>query len=207
MMKDPRTHWQHVHQAGDTTSFSWYEEVPSRSLELIRAARTPRDAPVIDVGGGASKLVDHLLQEGFTDITVLDIAPAALEIAKDRLGAAAEGVHWIDTDISSFRPARHYSMWHDRAVFHFLVDPLERTRYIDALRDGLSAQGNLVLATFGPAGPTRCSGLGVERYSAADLTSLIGPEFRLMRSHLDEHPTPDGQKQQLLYGWWWRVDY
>jgi trans-aconitate methyltransferase len=156
----------------------------------------------LDVGGGASTLVDHLLAAGHTDVSVLDIEPAALAKSRARLGAAASQVEWIAADVTEFRPSRRYALWHDRAVFHFLVDPGARDRYLDVLRQALRGGGDVILAGFGPQGPTRCSGLAVRRYSAEDLGALLGESFALRQSFLDAHTTPAGSSQQFLYGWW-----
>ncbi len=198
----PRAHWQSIYSTKAPTEVSWYQPVPARSLELIQATGVALTAPLLDVGGGASTLVDHLLQAGYVDVTVLDIAAAALAESQGRLGAAAAQVNWIEGDVADFRPSRRYALWHDRAVFHFLVDPMSRDRYLGALGDALAADGHVVLATFGPEGPTRCSGLPVHRYAADELSALLGPSFVLRRSIVDEHTTPSGNQQQFLYGWW-----
>ena len=202
MTDDPRSHWQSVYQTKASSDVSWYQPVPQRSLELIQAAGLPPDSPILDVGGGASTLVDHLLAAGFTDLTVLDIAPAALAEAEARLGGAGGRVQWIAADIAAWQPTRRYCLWHDRAVFHFLVDPVLRARYLDALRAALATSGHVVMACFGPNGPARCSGLDVHRYSADDLSVVLGPSFRLVRSQVEEHITPAGGMQEFLYGWW-----
>jgi SAM-dependent methyltransferase len=205
MVDDPRAHWQAVYRTTAPADASWYEPVPERSLELILATGVARNAPLLDVGGGASTLVDHLLQEEFRDLTVLDIAAGALEAARARLGPAAARVRWIEADITAWDPPRRYALWHDRAVFHFLVDPRSRERYLNVLRSALAPGGHLVLATFGPEGPSRCSGLEVRRYSVDLIGELLGPGFRLMRSRLEEHVTPSGRRQQFQYGWWTSV--
>ena len=202
-MTDPvADHWNRLYQTAGLDQVSWYQKVPEHSLELIRATGIAPTAAILDVGGGASTLVDYLLQEGFEDVSVLDLAAPALAAAQARLGAAAAKVHWINADITKFQPERRYALWHDRAVFHFLVDPERRERYLSVLRGAVAPDGHLVLATFGPDGPTRCSGLDVQRYSAADLSAALRPGFRLVRSLLEEHVTPSGGRQQFLYGWW-----
>lgn len=199
---EQRAHWEAVYRTKTATETSWYQPVLQRSLALIQAAAVPPGAAILDVGGGASTLVDHLLAAGFADVTVLDIAPTALAQARARLGAKAACVQWIAADITTWQPTRRYVLWHDRAVFHFLIDPAVRARYLDALRAALAPGGDVVIATFGPEGPTRCSGLDVQRYSTATLSAVLGPAFRLMRSQLEEHVTPAGTKQQFLYCWW-----
>ena len=195
-------HWETVYRARDPAGVSWFQSVPARSLELIRATGLAAAAPVIDVGGGASTLVDHLIAAGYSDLTVLDIAPTALDHARYRLGPLAERVSWIAADVTRFTPNRRYGLWHDRAVFHFQTDSADRDRYLVALRAGLAEDGHLILSTFGPDGPTKCSGLEVRRYSVAELQQVLGTAFRLQRRLLDEHVTPAGIRQQFLYGWW-----
>jgi SAM-dependent methyltransferase len=202
MTDELRDHWQKVYATKAPTEVSWYQPVPERSLALIRDTGVPPDAPLLDVGAGASTLVDQLLAAGYTDLTVLDISGSALATAQARLGAAAARVRWVEADITRFRPERRYALWHDRAVFHFLVEPDRRQRYLDTLGAALAPGGHLILATFGPQGPTRCSGLPVQRYSAAELDALLTPRYRLVRSEIEDHFTPAGQPQQFLYGWW-----
>lgn len=195
-------HWQRIYRTKVPAELSWYEPVPHHSLDLIRATGLSRDRPIIDVGGGASALVDHLLAEGYGDVTILDIAPAALEQARTRLGAAAARVQWITGDVTSFQPERRYGLWHDRAVLHFLTTPSDQSRYLSVLAEALAPHGHLVLATFSPAGPSRCSGLPVQRYSEEDLSALLLPRFRLRRSEMENHRTPTGRAQQFLWSWW-----
>jgi len=199
---EQRTHWEAVYRTKAATETSWYQPVLQRSLELIQATSVGPGAAILDVGGGASTLVDHLLAAGFTDVTVLDIASTALGQARVRLGAKAACVQWIAADITTWQPTRRYVVWHDRAVFHFLVDPALRARYLGSLRAALAPGGHVVIATFGPEGPTRCSGLDVQRYSTETLSAVLGSAFRLMRSQLEEHVTPAGKRQQFLYCWW-----
>ncbi len=195
-------HWQAVYETKAATDVSWYESVPERSLELIRATGLPPEAALLDVGGGASTLVDHLLAAGFRDITVLDVAPAALEESRTRLGSASDSLNWVAADATSWQPPRRYDLWHDRAVFHFLVDTELRDRYLGVLRAALKPGAYVVVATFGPDGPTRCSGLDVQRYSADELSAVLGPSFRLIESDIEEHVTPSGCGQQFLHGLW-----
>jgi len=202
MSRDSAGHWETMYEDSNPTELSWFEPVPSRSLALIQATGLPPDAPLLDVGGGASSLVDHLLAAGYTDVSVLDIAPAALAQVRARLGPAASRVEWIVTDVTAFQPKRRYAMWHDRAVVHFLTAAAERERYLAVLTASLAPGGHVVLATFGPQGPTRCSGLPVQRYSADDLGMLLGTGFRLRRTLQEDHRTPAGGYQQFVYTWW-----
>ena len=205
MKDDPREHWQRVYRATKPAEASWFQPVPERSLELIRLTGIPPGAPILDVGGGSSTLADHLAMAGFQDVTVLDVAPLSLNAAQARLGVTATQVHWITADITEFRPERSYALWHDRAVFHFLVEPRRRQRYLDVLRTTLAAGGHLIVAAFGPEGPARCSGLPVLRYSADQLGALLGPGFSLVQSEVEDHVTPQGHRQQFVYGWWRRT--
>jgi len=197
---DPRkTHWDEVYGRRAATELSWYEAHPGKSLELIRASGIQRDDPIIDVGGGASLLSEALLDQGYRDLTVIDISSEALEKLRSRLGARARAVTLLQQDVTTFRPARRFALWHDRAVFHFLVNDQERRRYVDALRQTLRSDGHLIIATFGPEGPDRCSGLPVARYDAATLARELGDPLKLIESSLEMHRTPWGATQQFLY--------
>lgn len=194
-----RAHWQRVYRERDPREVSWYEPAPEASLELIEEAGLTPDAAILDAGGGASSLAGHLLATGHTDVTVTDISEAALERAKRELGEAAGQIEWIQADLRDHDFGRRFDLWHDRAVLHFMVDPDDRAAYLDTLRRSLRPSGHLVVATFGPDGPERCSGLPVNRYSAADLSALLGDDFEPLSSRLLEHRTPTGATQQFLY--------
>jgi SAM-dependent methyltransferase len=194
-----RAHWDQVYGSKAIDQVSWYEPTPERSLALIRSTGIASSEPIIDVGGGASYLIDELLNAGFCDLTVLDISGEVLGSLRERLGERAAGVTLLQEDITAFRPPRRYAVWHDRAVFHFLTEPGDRRGYIHALREGLQPNGHAIIATFGPAGPERCSGLPVVRYDASSLTKELGNEFRLVDSSLVTHQTPWGAEQQFLY--------
>ena len=171
-------------------------------MSLIRSTGVPIEAPVIDVGGGATTLADILLNSQYNDISVMDISATALAKAKERLGEAAASVTWIEADVLAFEPLRRYYLWHDRAVFHFLTDEPSVGRYLDVLRTALIPGGHFLLATFGPEGPDRCSGLPVQRYSIERLTDLLQEDFELHAYELEDHSTPTGTVQQFLYSWW-----
>jgi SAM-dependent methyltransferase len=194
-----RAHWEGAYAQRAPHQVSWYEPLPQRSLELIQAADVGHGAPILDVGGGASSLAAQLLSMGYTDITVADISPAALAYAKAELGGAAARVTWIEADVRAHDFGRRYDLWHDRAVFHFMVNPADREGYLDVLRRTLRPGGHLILATFGPEGPTQCSGLPVRRYSAEDVQHALGDDFELISSSLATHRTPSGASQQFLY--------
>jgi SAM-dependent methyltransferase len=194
-----RAHWDKVYGSKALSQVSWYEPKPDQSLTRIRDTGVqPRD-PVIDVGGDASLLIDELLSAGFRDVTVLDVSAEVLRTLRDRLGERGTSVTLLQDDVTSFRPTRRYAVWHDRAVFHFLMEREDRERYLDALRKALLPNGHVIMATFGPAGPDRCSGLPVMRYDAGALAAELGAEFPLIDSSLVVHHTPWGAQQQFLY--------
>lgn len=196
-----QTHWDAVYERKDTAAVSWYEPRPEKSLELIRSTGVQPLDPIIDVGGGASLLVDELLAKGYRDLTVLDVSASVLAKVRDRLGSAASSVTFLHQDVTAFQPGRQYALWHDRAVFHFLVQREDRERYIDALRRSVRPSGHVLIATFGPSGPERCSGLPTLRYAAPDLATELGTEFELVQSSLVIHRTPSDIHQQFLYCW------
>lgn len=196
---DVDQHWDGVYGRRATTEVSWYEADPSLSLALIDATGVTPSAPVIDIGGGASLLVDRLLDRGYTDLTVLDISNEALSVVRDRLGPRQKAVTFLAQDIRRFAPTRRYAIWHDRAVFHFLTEAPDRDLYRRALVAGTSPGCHVIMATFGPQGPERCSGLATCRYDADALGSALGPAFRLEDSRLIDHTTPAGGRQQFLY--------
>jgi hypothetical protein len=194
-----KDHWQTAYSAKDSTRLSWYQERPERSLALLREAQLSHDCPIIDVGGGASILVDCLLQEGYLDLTVLDIASVSLQRARRRLGVRADSVHWLEQDIISFIPQRQYGLWHDRAMFHFLTGAQHRRIYIDVMRSALRAGGQLIISTFALSGPKKCSGLEVVQYNAARLSRELGEEFHLQQEEGEDHITPAGDVQQFTF--------
>lgn len=197
---DAKAHWEHVYRTKLPTQVSWFQSHAVRSLELIRRVNPPPDGPIIDVGGGASPLVDDLLDAGYQDITVLDLSPTALVEARARLGARAALVRWVEADILDVPlEMRRYSVWHDRAVFHFLTAPADRARYVAQVRRAVRPGGFVLVATFADDGPTRCSGLEVTRYSADSLHAEFGASFRLLTSEREEHLTPTGARQAFVY--------
>jgi len=163
MTSDDQDHWTQVYKDKASTSVSWYQPTPEPSLRALEEFGASPSSSIIDVGGGASNLVDALLERGWQDITVLDIAAPALDAAKARIGPLADGVHWVVADITEWAPTRKFDVWHDRAVFHFLTEPKQRVAYRDALLEGLVAGGLAIVATFALDGPERCSGLPVQR--------------------------------------------
>jgi SAM-dependent methyltransferase len=195
-----RQHWERIYRTTDPSQVSWYQPEPQLSLDLIRRVAPDLDAPIIDVGGGASSLVDRLLDVGYRHLTVLDVAPSALAISRERLGQRAPLVTWIAADALTARlPWSSYAVWHDRAVFHFLTDPPDRARYVDQTRYAVQPGGHIIVASFGPDGPTRCSGLDVVRYSPEAMHGEFGTAFRLLESVREHHHTPSGITQAFVY--------
>jgi SAM-dependent methyltransferase len=194
-----QAHWDAVWADRDPEAVTWHQSDPSRSVRLI-GAHAGVDAAIVDVGGGASRLIDRLLDAGYRDLTVVDIAAASLDAARRRLGVRGDAVAWVTGDITEIDLDRAFDVWHDRAVFHFLVDATDRRRYLDSVRRSLRPGGHLVLATFGRDGPERCSGLAVRRYDAATAAATLGDELRLVGEELEDHVSPAGAHQQFWYG-------
>ena len=200
-----REHWEEVWAKADPDRVSWYESHPGISLRLIESSDMGPDAGVIDVGGGAALLVRELLAAGFTDLTVLEISDRGIQVGRDRLGPLASDVSWIRADVRELSPRRTWDLWHDRAVFHFLTEADDRVAYRQTLMDALAPGGQAVLATFGPGGPTRCSGLEVRRYSPESLSEELGYGLKLEEWTVELHSTPSGGEQEFLYGRFRRV--
>ena len=194
------THWDRIYRAKAPTEVSWYQPEARLSLELIRRIAPEFDAPVLDVGGGASTLADGLLSVGYRDVTVLDLAPAALARAQERLGERATQVRWIVGDVlDAPLPPASCAVWHDRAVFHFLTDVRDRARYVAQAQRIVRPGGHIIVASFGPEGPSQCSGLEVVRYSPEALHTEFGAAFRLLDSAREDHRTPGGSVQAFVY--------
>ncbi len=193
-------HWNTVYTKKGAEAVSWYEQHAQHSLSLIEGLHLACDAPVIDVGGGASTLVDDLLLKGFQHITVLDLAESALALAKHRLQSKAESVIWMAADVvHAVLPQHRYALWHDRAVFHFLLEPKHRTAYVENLSQAVCPGGDVIMATFSTDGPSHCSGLPVMRYSADTLSKALGKKFALQSHQEVLHLTPTGNSQAFLY--------
>ena len=199
-MTAPREHWEKIYSERDPTAVSWYQENPARSLILIEETRVPADAPIIDIGGGASRLVDRLSELGYRAITVLDLAPQALGHAQERLGERARDIIWIAGDVLEHSFAHTYAVWHDRAVFHFLTEAKDRARYVAQLESSVEPGGHVIIATFSPDGPAMCSGLPVQRHSPESLTASLGASFDVVDFQEEAHHTPSGKTQHFLYG-------
>ncbi|SNC64245.1 Methyltransferase domain-containing protein [Hymenobacter gelipurpurascens] len=196
---DSKTHWDNLYAAKQPHEVSWTQPVPTASLNFIHSFALPKEAPIIDIGGGDSLLVDHLLAEGYQNLTVLDISGKALAKAQQRLGKLSQRVRWIEADIREFVPDTSYALWHDRAAFHFLTTTPDTSRYLDVTRQALQPEGFLVLSTFSLEGPDRCSGLPVQQYSEPTLSARMPEGFTKMRCIQQEHYTPFQTTQSFLF--------
>ena len=194
-----QAHWENVYTTKDENEVSWFQQSPAPSLELITQAGATHASAIIDIGGGASRLVDHLVEQGFEDVTVLDLSGAALEAAKRRLEGRADRVHWVVADATAWEPVKAYDIWHDRAAFHFLTDEGDRAAYVARLTRGVKAGGHAIIATFALDGPEKCSGLPVARYDSASLGRTLGSKFQLVHTRRHEHATPWGSRQQFQF--------
>jgi SAM-dependent methyltransferase len=195
-------HWENVYRSKNFDAVSWYAPHLGESLRLIEQLCPDKTAAIVDVGGGESTLVDDLLHRHYLDLSVLDISAAAIEFTKRRVGAKAKQVNWHVGDITRYSfGEKKFTLWHDRAVFHFLTDPAARQEYVDLVRSSVKPGGYVLMATFGPNGPLKCSGLDVVRYDEKSLHNEFGEGFSLQGSELTQHRTPMGSDQQFLYCW------
>jgi len=195
-----KTHWEHIYESKAPTQVSWYQEHAQFSLQYIQNTGIRKTGHIIDVGGGTSTLVDDLIGDGFQHISVLDVSGAALRLTQQRLGAQANHVKWIEADITQADlPHQAYDLWHDRAVFHFLTQAEDRQRYVEVVRHAVRTGGHVIVATFAPDGPERCSGLEVVRYSPGSLHSEFGDGFDVVDSTRETHQTPFGTEQKFIY--------
>ena len=197
-MKDRKTHWEGVYRKHRPNELGWYQESPDISLGMIESTGVDKDGRIIDVGGGASSLIELLVARG-SKVTVLDISSTALDEARKRLGDKSGKVEWVAADITKYKPTEGYDIWHDRAVFHFLTDPQDRKEYVACLNSALRVGGYLVISTFGPAGPRKCAGLRTMRYSPESLHAEIGSNFHLTDSKDEIHLTPTAKEQEFIY--------
>jgi 2-polyprenyl-3-methyl-5-hydroxy-6-metoxy-1,4-benzoquinol methylase len=196
---DRAAHWENVYRSKGEREVSWFQETPTISLELIKATGAMRRSALIDIGGGASRLVDGLLDAGFEELTVLDLSEAALAAARARLGARSGQVTWIAADVVKWKPVQRYDLWHDRAAFHFLTAPADQAAYAACLAAALKPQGHAIIATFAPDGPQRCSGLPVARHDSASIGAILGAEFTLVETRRHDHATPMGSIQRFQF--------
>jgi ubiquinone/menaquinone biosynthesis C-methylase UbiE len=196
---DRKKHWENIYQTKELKDVSWYQPCPTTSLDFIKRFNIPTTAKIIDVGGGDSFFVDHLLDLGYQDITVLDISKAALDKAKQRLGDRATKVKWIVADVSSFIPTEQYDFWHDRAAFHFLTQEQEITNYIDTIQRSIKPAGVLVIGTFSEQGPKKCSGIEIKQYSETTMTARLKMFFEKVECITVDHKTPFDTIQNFIF--------
>jgi len=197
---DNKAHWEKVYTTKAPDAVSWFAPHLETSLKLIHQATRDKHAAIIDIGGGEATLVDDLLAEGYQNISVLDISQKAIDVSRSRIGDQADQVHWYCADITDVAlPQNHFDVWHDRAVFHFLTHDTQRLKYVDQVMRSVKHGGHVIISTFGPEGPEKCSGLDVVRYDATSLHNQFGKTFRLIDSSTEIHQTPMGTTQQFLY--------
>ncbi|MBK9563691.1 MAG: class I SAM-dependent methyltransferase [Saprospiraceae bacterium] len=196
---DRKKHWENIYQTKDLKDVSWYQPTPTTSLDFLKEFNIPTNAKIIDIGGGDSFLVDHLLDLGYTDITVLDISASSLDRAKQRLGDRETKVKWIVADAATFKPIEQYDFWHDRAAFHFLTDDQEITNYIDTIQNSIKPTGVLVIGTFSEQGPKKCSGIEIKQYSETTMTDRLKKIFAKVKCITVDHKTPSDAIQNFIF--------
>lgn len=196
---DRKKHWEEIYESKALDEVSWFQPKPETSLAFIRELNIAKDAKIIDVGGGDSFLVDHLLEMGYSNISVLDISKKAIERAKKRLGIKAEKVNWIVADVASFKPTEKYDLWHDRAAFHFLTESNEIDHYVKTVQNNIQTSGYLVLGTFSIEGPEKCSGIKINQYSEDKLTKLFEKQFQKIKCINVDHKTPFDTMQNFIF--------
>ena len=198
-MEESKQHWEKIYASKQPNEVSWTQTVPVTSLAFVHQARLPKSAQIIDIGGGDSTLVDFLLNEGFENITVLDISEQALHRARQRLGSKAQNVNWVVSDITEFEPTVSYDFWHDRAAFHFLTSEPQIVKYLSIARQAVKESGVVTIGTFSQDGPTKCSGLEIKQYSEDALTSELSNGFEKIRCVTEDHITPFNTRQNFLF--------
>lgn len=196
---DRKKHWEYIYQTKQLNEVSWYQPTPETSLDFFKQFNVPLNAKIIDIGGGDSLLVDHLLDKGYTDVTILDISEAAINRAKQRLGDKAEKVKWIVADAAKFHPTEKYDFWHDRAAFHFLTDEQEISNYLETAQNNLRPGGVLVIGTFSEQGPKKCSGIEIKQYSETTMTDRLKKFFEKIKCITIDHTTPFGTVQNFVF--------
>ncbi len=197
---ETKDHWERVYETKQPDKVSWYQPHLDVSLGLITSSVTNRDARIVDVGGGEATLVDDLMKAGYHHVDVLDLSAKALQVARDRVGVSATSVRWLHGDVTTYPfEADRYDLWHDRAVFHFLTEPAQRDAYVQQVSRAVKRGGHVIVATFGPEGPQKCSGLDVVRYDPDSLHDQFGPRFEMIKHHVEDHTTPNGARQQFVY--------
>lgn len=196
--ENTKTHWESIYAEKLPQDVSWYQQEPTIALKIIRHF-SDKNARIIDVGGGASVLVDHLLKSGYSKLAVLDISGKAIEHTKNRLPYQATTIEWFEKDITEFIPPHTYDIWHDRAVFHFLTDIKSRRLYINVLKNTVKSGAHIIIATFAKDGPTKCSNLDIVQYDNLSIQNELGDEFNLLESQFETHTTPAGREQRFIY--------
>lgn len=196
---DRKKHWENIYQTKDLKDVSWYQPTPTTSLDFLKQFNIPTTAKIIDIGGGDSFLVDHLLDLGYQDISVLDISAASLDRAKQRLGDRSTKVKWIVADAATFKPTEQYDFWHDRAAFHFLTQEQEITNYIDTIQKSIKPTGVLVIGTFSEKGPKKCSGIEIKQYSETTMTDRLKKFFEKVKCITVDHQTPFDTIQNFIF--------
>ena len=198
---DRKSHWENIYATKALTAVSWHQLIPTESLEYIHRAGIPKNAAIIDIGGGDSYLADHLIDLGYQDITVLDISARAISRAKERLQEKAQLVNWIVADITEFKSEKKYNLWHDRAAFHFLRDEDDQIKYREVVEQQLISDGHLIIGTFSQDGPTKCSGIEIQQYSFESMNKFWQKGFDLQDHKLMDHTTPTGKIQNFLFSY------
>lgn len=196
---DRKKHWENIYQTKELKDVSWYQPTPTTSLDFLKQFNIPTTAKIIDIGGGDSFLVDHLLDLGYTDLTVLDISAASLNRAKQRLGDRSTKVKWIVADAATFKPTEQYDFWHDRAAFHFLTQEQEITNYINTIQKSIKPTGVLVIGTFSEQGPKKCSGIEIKQYSETTMTDQLKKFFEKVECITVDHQTPFNTIQNFIF--------
>jgi len=194
-----KLHWENVYNKKNENEVSWYQKVPNISLDIIKSLNLNLNSKIIDIGAGESRLVDNLLDLGFNNIDVLDISKKSIEKTQKRLGLKSEKINWIISDINDFKTEKKYDLWHDRAAFHFLKDPVQINNYVDLANSSLNNNGKIVLGTFSTDGPLKCSGLEVSRYNQKSVNDVFSKFFNLLNYQLLNHPTPFNTTQEFLF--------
>lgn len=196
---DRKQHWERIYQTKDIKEVSWYQQRPETSLDFFKQFNVPTHAKIIDIGGGDSFLVDHLLELGYEDITVLDISAAAIDKAKKRLGPKAKNVRWVVADAANFKPTERYDFWHDRAAFHFLTDDEDISKYLETAQQNLNPTGVMVIGTFSEQGPKKCSGIEIRQYSEETMTDRLNKFFEKIKCITIDHKTPLDTIQNFVF--------
>ena len=194
-----KEHWEKIYETKEETDFSWFQPYPKTSIEFINLFELPKNAKIIDIGGGDSHLVDALIELGYTNISVLDISAKAIERAKKRLGDKAKTVQWIVSDVTEFETSEQFDFWHDRAAFHFLTSEVQIAQYLAIVAKSIKPNGHLLLGTFSEKGPRKCSGLEIKQYTEASMSSLFEKDFRRIKCVEENHPTPFNTIQSFVF--------